>query len=87
MKTLVTFESFYGNTEKIARKIAESVGMPDEVNISLVKEIKNEDLDGVELLIIGSPTHGFRPCPDTLAFLRNLPGDALNNVNVAAFES
>jgi flavodoxin len=39
------------------------------------------------LLIVGSPTRGFRPAPDTTALLKRIPGGALKGVKVAAFDT
>lgn len=87
MKTLVVYDSFFGNTEQVARAIADGIGASGETRILPVKEAKSEDLDGTELLVVGSPTRGFRPSPDTLAFLDSLPAKGLQGKRVAAFDT
>lgn len=86
MKTLVLFESFYGNTEKIARAIAAALGLADG-DVVRINELKPGQISGVELLIVGSPTRAFQASPDTKTFLKNLPSGALKGVKVAAFDT
>ncbi len=86
MKALILFESFFGNTEKIARTVGATLGLADS-DIVRVGEIDLARLDGVELLVVGSPTRAFGICPDTKAFLKKLPSNALKGVKVAAFDT
>ncbi len=83
MKTLIVYDSFFGNTEKIAQVLAESLGS----EIVKVQAFSPTQLDGVELLIVGSPTRAFNPSPDIKAFLKNMPAEALKNVNATAFDT
>jgi len=39
--------------------------------------VKPEELTGLELLIVGSPTRGFRPTPAIAEFLKSIPADCL----------
>jgi flavodoxin I len=86
MKTLVLFESFFGNTEKVARAIGTALGLTD-ADLVRVSELKPGQIDGVDVLIVGSPTRAFQPCPDTKAFLKGLPSGALKGKKVAAFDT
>ena len=60
MKTLVVYDSLYGNTAKVAAAIAAAIGdaLPGEVPVLPVGEAKAGDMESVDLLVIGSPTHG-----------------------------
>ena len=60
-KTLVIFNSVFGNTEKIARAIAAGLGSPATVEIVQAGRRWVEQLGKVGLLVVGSPTRGFRP--------------------------
>ncbi len=60
MKTLVVFDSTYGNTEKVARAIGESIHCP----VLRVGDVHAADLAGLDLFIAGSPTHGGWFTPD-----------------------
>lgn len=86
MKTLVLYESFFGNTEKIAQAIGSALGFSG-VDIVRMSELKSDQLDGVELLVVGTPTRAFQPGPDTKTFLKNLPAKSLTGKKVAAFDT
>jgi flavodoxin len=86
MKTLVLYESFFGNTEKVARAIGSALGLAD-TDIVRISEVKPAQLDGVELLIVGTPTRAFQASPDTKAFLKSLPAKSLVGKKVAAFDT
>ncbi len=86
MKTLILFESFFGNTEKIARAIGGTLGVSDP-DIVRVSDVKPGQLDGVELLIIGTPTRAFQASPDTKTFLKSLSAKSLAGKKVAVFDT
>ena len=87
MNTLVIYDSFFGNTEQIAQAIGKAMPLPDQVEICRVSEVKPGQLAGSKLLIVGSPTRGFRPTPAIAELLKNLPASALEGVKVAAFDT
>ncbi len=59
MKTCVIYDSFYGNTKIIAHAIADAIA--GEVHVLPVGQVDARDLQPVDLLIVGSPTHGAMP--------------------------
>ena len=73
MNALVVYDSEFGNTERVAKTIGSSVGSSEEVLVKRVGEAKMDDLEGIELVIVGSPTQRFRPTPATKDFLNVLP--------------
>jgi len=87
MKALVIYDSVYGNTAQIARAISETLATGAQVEILRVTDVRTEQLAGLDLLVVGSPTHGFRPTPATKAFLGRIPAHALDGVRVAAFDT
>jgi len=87
MKTLVIYDSVFGNTEKVARAIGAALGAPDEVPVLQVGAVTPTHLAGVELLFVGSPTRGFKPTPAITDYLANLPAGALSGVKAAAFDT
>jgi flavodoxin I len=87
MKALVIFDSFFGNTEKIARAVAGGMAQSAEVNATRVGDLPADHLAGVELLVVGSPTRGFRASPLIKEYLKNLPKGSLQGVRVAAFDT
>lgn len=62
MRVLVVAESVFGNTRRVAEEVAgglaDELGATGEVRIADVTE-PVEDLDGVDLLVVGGPTHAF----------------------------
>ena len=51
------------------------------------QSLKPEQLTGLNLLIVGSPTRGFRPTPAINQLLGNIPRRGLKGVKVAAFDT
>jgi flavodoxin I len=87
MKTLVVYDSVYGNTAQVAKAIAGAVAPSDEVALLQATEATPSALAGVDLLIVGAPTHGGRPSPTMQTFLNQIPAGTLNNVGVTAFDT
>jgi flavodoxin len=87
MEALVVYDSFFGNTERIAQSIGNALGRPEDVGILRVGDVKPEQLAGLKLLIVGSPTRAFRPSPAIKNFLKSIPRDGLKGVKVAAFDT
>ena len=87
MISLVVFESFFGNTEVVARAAAEALEAGGEARALRVSELEKHHLDGVQLLVVGSATRAFRPSPGTQAWLKTLPRGKLDGVRVAAFDT
>jgi hypothetical protein len=60
MKAVVMFESMFGNSEKIARAVAQGLGDLGEVVVRDVTTAHPGELpQGVDLLVAGGPTHAF----------------------------
>jgi flavodoxin I len=87
MKALIVYDSVYGNTEKIARAIAEAITPSGEVKVLGAGEANPSELESTDLLIVGSPTHGGRPTPAVQEFLNKVTKPALQGINVAAFDT
>jgi flavodoxin len=91
MKTLVIYDSLYGNTEKVAYAIgdglAEGLGASGSVQVLPVGEAHAGQLAGWDLLAVGGPTHGSHPSPPMREFLDRVPDKALAGVRVAAFDT
>jgi flavodoxin I len=87
MKALVIYESFFGNTEKVARAIGEALSAGAEVEVVAVSDAGSDRLHGLDLLVLGAPTRAFKPGPATQAWLKALPPNALKGIKVAAFDT
>ena len=87
MNTLVVYDSQYGNTAHIAQAIADTLrafGQVQAVRVDLAHPVS---FQGVDLLILGSPTQGFRPTLATQFLLGNLSSQALRGLAVACFDT
>ena len=85
MKTRVVYDSLYGNTKAIAEAIGQ--GIAGNVKVLNVKDVKISELESLDLLIVGSPTHAGRPSKATKTFLNSLPDNVLKNIPVTAFDT
>jgi hypothetical protein len=57
MKAIVVYESYWGNTASVAQAIAEGLG--EGARALAADEAKGEALDGVDLVVAGSPIIAF----------------------------
>jgi len=87
MKVLIIYDSVFGNTEQIAQAIGNSLGSEENVETLRVSDMKPEQLIGLELLIVGSPTRVFKPTKAIMNFLNKIPLNVLKGTKVAAFDT
>ena len=59
MKALVVYESMFGNTEQVARAVAEGLGEALEVETHEVVDAPRAIHEFVDLIVVGGPTHAF----------------------------
>ncbi len=85
MKTLIVYDSKYGNTEKIAKSTGDAI--TGDVKVLRADEVNLSELESIDLLIVGSPTHGFRASKPAQKFLDSIPRNALKGIDVAAFDT
>ena len=87
MNVLIIYDSVFGNTEQIARAIGNALGSREDVEIVRASNLKPEQLTKLELLIVGSPTHGGGPTPAIQDFLKKVTESAIRGIHVAAFDT
>ena len=87
MKSLVIYDSQYGNTEKIAKIIGKTIGKFGEVEVVRIGTLKPGELAGNQLVMVGSPTQQFRPTATMKNFLLGIPNNGLFGIKVAAFDT
>jgi flavodoxin I len=87
MKALIVYDSVYGNTEKIARAISGAITPSGEVKVLRTGETNPSELASIDLLIVGSPTHGGRPTPAIQDLLNKVAQASLKDIKVAAFDT
>ena len=85
MEVLIIFDSNFGNTKKVADHMAAQIGSAAS-SIS-VNDFKESNLQGVKLLIVGSPINAWRPTKKIKAFLDQLEPRQMAGVNAAAFDT
>ncbi len=85
MKTLVIYDSQFGNTEQIAKAIGGGIGV--EAKVVNIKQASPAEFASYDLIIVGAPTQGGRYRPDMRNFLDGLPADAFKNKKAAAFDT
>lgn len=84
MKALVLYDSQFGNTEKIAQVIGDTLAKEAETTLLRAAAATPQALSGYDLIIVGSPTQRFNAM-ETVGGL--LAGLSLANVKAAAFDT
>lgn len=85
--TFVVYDSQFGNTERVARAIASTLREFGTARAIHVDHVHTAALQNVDLLILGCPTHGFRPTLAMQSFLIHITRETLNNIAVACFDT
>ena len=97
MKTGIIVFSQTGNTLAVAQRIRETIAAPDnevsilkvaalneqEADISKIQISENPETSGFDVLIFGSPVHGFSLAPVMMAYLNQ--NSALSGKKVACY--
>ena len=87
MNTVVVYDSQYGNTERIAQAIADTLRAIGKVQAVRADPAHPVELQGVDLLILGCPTQGFRPTLAMQSLLEKLSSQSLSGLAVACFDT
>lgn len=85
MKTLIIYDSVYGNTATLAQ--AAALALEGEKIVRMVSEARTDNLADIDCLIIATPTHAGRASATIQAFIRSLPEGALVNKRAAVFST
>ena len=86
MKTLIIYDSNYGNTEKVAKAVEKELA-DDEAKVISITGLKDTDLEEVKLLIVGSPINGWRPTEKIRKFLSSFKTGQLKGISAASFDT
>ena len=57
MRALVVYESMFGNTHVVAERIGAGLRVDFDVDVVSVGEAMGRDVAGVDLVVVGGPTH------------------------------
>jgi flavodoxin I len=85
MRTLVIYDSMFGNTEKIGQAIAAAI--TGEVLVKSAATAQTCDVDKIDLLVIGSATQGGRALKPTQALLDSLSHTDKKPLKSAVFDT
>jgi flavodoxin I len=85
MNTLVAYDSVYGNTEIVARAIA--AALPGKVTVQQVGQVQVSELGALDLLLIGSPTHGAMPTEAAQALVDRIGPPSREGAMAATFDT
>ncbi len=87
MNAIVVYDSQYGNTERIARAIADTLRTFGQVHVVHGDPNQPFDLQDVDLLVVGSPTQGWKPTRSLQSLLSVVSAGQLRGLGVACFDT
>lgn len=87
MKVLVVYDSQWGNTEQIAQAIGTGFEPEDEVTVVRPASVRRAHLEGLDLLLVGAPTHAGHPTKPVQQFLAGLDDSQMRGMRAAAFDT
>ena len=87
MRTLVVYDSKFGNTEQLARGIARRLEALGPVEVRAVGAAYPQLADRVDLLVLGGPTEGHGMSSHMRAFTDTLAASSLSGTRVAVFDT
>lgn len=85
MKTVIVYDSWYKNTEELAKEIRDAFGRG--ASLINAQDGLQPNLMGVDMLVVGSPTHGGVATPAIEDFMHSLKADELEGIYAAAFDT
>lgn len=87
MNAIVVSYSKFGNTRRVAETVAETLNMNGSVQLIDTAQLVGTDFSGVDLLVMGSPTHNMNLPKAVRPIFDELPRRTLKGVHVAAFDT
>ena len=87
MNSLVVYDSQYGNTERVAQNIAEALSAFGKTRMVRASVALAVEMEGVDMLILGCPTQGWRPTLAMRTFLENTSAAQVRNLTMACFDT
>jgi flavodoxin len=87
MKSVVVYFSKFGNTQKVAETIAQVLATTGSVDVIPSDQLSASNLQGADLVVMGTPTHNMNLPKNVKPVLENLPRRILAGIHVAAFDT
>ena len=87
MNTLVIYDSSYGNTERIARAVAEALSEHGEARVVSAAEVGTLSKAGLDLLVVGAPTQRHGLPAQVKDLLESTPNGTLEHLRALSFDT
>jgi flavodoxin len=87
MRALIVYFSKFGNTRRLAEAMAEAMKLAGDARAIDIDKLAASDFEGVDLVVVGSPTHAFSVPQAVRTALDALPLSILSAKSVAAFDT
>lgn len=87
MNTLVVYFSKFGNTEMVAETIKETLESAGPSRMLDCEQLAASDFDGIDLVVMGTPTHNMNLPKAVKPVFERLPKKVLKRIPVAAFDT
>ena len=86
---IIVYHSVYGNTEKVARALAQGLEKSGSVKVTLSRadEADVGKLTGYDMILIGAPTHAWNASEPIRKFLDKIGESALKGKKAFAFDT
>jgi flavodoxin len=87
MNALVVYFSKYGNTKMVAEEIGDTLRSEGDVRVVSAEVLTAEDIDQVDLVVMGSPTHNMNLPKAVRPVFERMPKRVLEGKSFAAFDT
>ena len=87
MDILIVYFSKFGNTKQVAEAIAEVLGSDNSVRVISSDQLGPLDLQKVDLVVMGTPTHNMNLPKSVRPVFERLPRRILPKTPIAAFDT
>ena len=87
MKILILYDSFFGNTKKLAEEVKELLKEEHSASLKNVRDTEVSEISEYGLLIAGSPTRAFRPSENFKPFLKGINKTEFKGKKFMAFDT
>jgi flavodoxin len=87
VRTLLLYDSIYGNTRQLARTISAELGEHSSVQVVPLSQADGLEIADADLLIVGGPTQRHNLTPTVRAWLAALPYGVLDGMPASVFDT
>jgi flavodoxin len=87
MNVLIVYDTVHSNTQRLAESMARSLESTVSVRVERAEGLSRIDPAGIDLLLVGGPTHRQRISAPLAAVLEATPRGAFKGVSAAAFDT